>query len=277
MTVAVLLLSAVAQAETAVGQVVFVKGIASIQHVAGAATPAAFGDSVQQLDTLQTAKGELRVLFDDKTLLTLGANSKVLVSEHVYKPAQRTRRSLFEIVTGTVRAIVDQPTALRENNIRLQTPTAVAGIRGTDAGVNVTADAAQFVCFNGLFEAHAKTNPRAGVRVKTGYWTEIRGDVPTPPAPITATTMQPFSGVLNKDELKDILKQSGAVPLTTPPPSASGTTSPQAQPQQTTPPPPAPEQPTQPVTPPMVPGGTTNTPSDAANTGPVTAPLTFPQ
>ena len=273
-----LAMSTVAHAEAPIGHVAFVKGAASIQHVSGAAMPAQFGADVFQMDTIETKGGEIKILFVDKTMLILGANSKVLITEHVYAPKSGVRKSLFSIVKGTVRTIVDQAMKLKENDVRLQTATAVAGIRGTDAGVQVRPRSARMVCFNGAFEAFAKSNPAGAVMVRTGEWTEISGPTPTRPAPITMDVMRQFGDVLEGDSLQDILNQAGAEAMAAPP-TAGTPTQPPASSQ------PAPETPSevpqspqqeQPPTPQYLPGGNTNTPSDAGGTAPVSVPLTFP-
>lgn len=271
-----------ARAEASIGQVAFVSGTATVSHLSSAAGAAKFGADIFQMDTIETKDGELKVLFVDKTMLILGANSKVLITEHVYNPKSGVRKSLFSIVKGTVRTIVDQAVKLRENDVRLQTATAVAGIRGTDAGVQAGARSARFVCFNGAFEASAKSNPAGAVMVKTGEWTEISGPTPTQPAAITPDVMRQFGEVLGSGGVKEILKQSGAeaiaaVPATgTPTPPSSGSQPPPELPSST---PQSPQQ-EQPPTPQYLPGGNTNTPSDAGGStpesAPVSVPLTFP-
>lgn len=275
-----LVVSAIAHAEASIGQVAFVKGAATIRHVSGAAVPAQFGAELFAMDTIETAAGEIKLLFNDKTLLILGPASKVLITEHVYNPRKGERRTLYDIARGTVRAIVDQAGKLRENDVRLQTPTAVAGIRGTDAGVRTSGAAARFVCFDGAFEAAARSNPAGAVMVRSGEWTEVSGPTPSRPAPVTPAVMRQFSEVLGGESVKDVLNQAGAEALAAPPAATTDTTqTPQYQsapptesPQET---PQSPQQ-EQPPTPQYLPGGTTNTPSDAGGSTPVSVPLTFP-
>lgn len=278
MILLVLAMPILARAESPVGQVAFVKGAASIQRVSAAAAPARFGTDIFQMDTLETQDGEIKVLFSDKTMLVLGANSKVLVTEHVFTPKNGVRKSLFSIVKGTIRTIVDQTVKLRENDVRLQTATAVAGIRGTDAGVHAMAQSARFACFDGAFEAFAKSNPAGAVMVRTGEWTEVSGPTPTRPAPITMDVMRQFGDVLGSDSVKEILNQSGAEAIAAPPPEAPALPSGSQPPPE--PPAPAPQSPQQeqPPQPQYLPGGNTSTPSDAGGSTltPVTVPLTFP-
>jgi hypothetical protein len=267
-----------ARAEAPIGHVAFVKGTANIQHVSSSASPAKFGDDVFQMDTIETKDGEVKILFVDKTMLILGANSKVLITEHVYAPKAGIRKSLFSIVKGTVRTIVDQAMKLKENDVRLQTATAVAGIRGTDAGVQAQARTARFVCFNGAFEAFAKSNPADAVMVRTGEWTEISGPTPTRPAAITPDVMRQFGNVVEGDSLKDILRQAGAETISALPAAATPTQTPaSSQPAPETPgsTPQSPQQ-EQPPQPQYLPGGNTNTPSDASGSSGVSVPLTFP-
>lgn len=270
----VLTMPVLAWAEAAIGHVAFVKGAASIQHVSSGAAAAKFGADIFQMDTVSTQDGEIKILFVDKTMLILGADSKVLITEHVYNPKSGVRKSLFSIVKGTVRAIVDQAGKLRENDVRLQTTTAVAGIRGTDAGVRAIGQSVRMVCFDGAFEAFAKSNPEGKVMVRTGEWTDISGPTPTRPAPVTADVMRQFGDVLGSDGVKDILSQSGAEAVAAPPAPPSTPT--QAPPPETPSPTPQSPQQEQPPTPQYLPGGNTNTPSDAGGTAPVSVPLTFP-
>lgn len=271
-------LPVLARAEAPIGHVAFVKGAATLQHVSSGAEPAKFGADVFQMDTIETKGGEIKILFVDKTMLILGANSKVLITEHVYTPKTGVRKSLFSVVKGTIRTIVDQAMKLKENDVRLQTATAVAGIRGTDAGVQVRSRAARLVCFNGAFEAFAKSNPAGAVMVRTGEWTEISGPTPTRPAPITPDVMRQFGDVLEGETLQDILRQSGAEAMAAPPTVGTPTSTPaKSQPAPETPSdvPQSPQQ-EQPPTLQYLPGGNTNTPSDAGGTAPVSVPLTFP-
>ncbi len=267
-------------AESSVGQVSFVKGAATIQHVSSVTTPAKFGADIFQMDTIETQDGEIKVLFTDKTLLVLGSHSKVLITEHVYSPKNGMRKSLFSIVRGTIRTIVDQTMKFRENDVHLQTSTAVAGIRGTDAGVQAQARSARFACFDGAFEAFAKSNPAGAVMVRSGEWTEISGPTPTRPAAITPDVMRQFGDVLGSNSVKEILNQSGAETLAATPSSGTPTTATtQASPPPETPAPtPQSPQQEQPPQPQYLPGGTTSTPSDAGGSTPtpVSVPLTFP-
>lgn len=263
-----------------VGKAVFVKGAASVARL-GESVPQLvhFGDAIFQMDTLETKDGEVKVLFNDSTMLSLAPNSKVLISEHVYKPAQGIRRSLFDILKGNVRTVVDQAVSLKTNDVRLQTATAVAGIRGTDVGTKVLASATQFLCFQGRFEAFFKDNPAGKVMVSQGQFTEIRGPTPTPPASIPPVLMKQFSSQLQAPPLKEVLSQPGSEAI-----GGKGDGKNERPPGVMPPPPPAPPPkgqqggqqgprpefygppPPPPPPPPILPGGTMTVPSGANTT-----------
>lgn len=266
-------------AEKHVGEVVFVRGEATVTRLEEKIAPKdlKFGDPIYPLDSLQTGDGDLKILFNDKTVLSLAPRSKVLVTEHVYKPTQGIRRSIFDILEGTVRTIIDQAASLDVNDVQIQTPTAVAGIRGTDVGTKVLGKSTTFLCFDGQFEAFFKENPGQKIMVSKGQFTEIRGATPTSPAAIPARLNKEFSAQLQAPPLKEVLRQPGGENLKgepegrkpgapPPPPGREGPGD--GPPSLTGPPRPPPPPP-----PPILPGGTTATPPGA---GPVRVPVTFP-
>lgn len=119
--------------EARVGEVVFVKGEATVTRLPDSKPmPLAFKDPIHQMDILQTVKGELKVRFSDRTIIHLHEKSKVIITEHVFSQQKKQRKSALDIAMGTVRTIVQQFPGMKQNEVRIQTPSAVAGIRGTD-------------------------------------------------------------------------------------------------------------------------------------------------
>ncbi|MBI2083616.1 MAG: FecR domain-containing protein [Deltaproteobacteria bacterium] len=255
-------------AADSVGEVVFVRGEVSLFSISESGQRiAAFGDKIYQMDTLQTGAGELRVLFTDKTLLSLGPNSKVLVTEHLFRPQQGGRRSLFDILKGSVRVLVDEATSFRVNDVRFQTPTAVATVRGTDLGIRLLNRSSQFFCFDGLLETYFREEPEAKVMLHSGQYTEIKNAPPTPAAPIPSGLGREFQSVSEASDLREVLDQPGGVggPEVLEPEKEVARVVDQ--------PPPAP------VVPSLIPGGETSTPESvkpAATEGKMKVPLKFP-
>ncbi len=123
--------SSVPHAEEPVGSVAALEGQAEMLRPGAAAwTPLAAGDVVERGSKLRTlADSKLKVLLADESVLTLGASSELTVEEQVLAPAPTSRLSL---VLGAVRALVNEHYATPGASFEVETPTAVAGVRGTE-------------------------------------------------------------------------------------------------------------------------------------------------
>ncbi len=298
------------EAEEAAGKVVFVKGKATVTRLQDRTTQdLAFNDDIFPMDTLQTGNGNIKILFKDETILSLSENSKVLITEYVYNPENGVRKSLFDILKGKVRTIVEK-VSTKEDQVQLQTPTAVAGIRGTDVGTSLIGSVTQFLCFEGLIQTYFRDNPAQTVMVGTGQYTVIQNAPPTNPAPIPQDLQKQF--VQPSPSVKEVVNQAGAenlkktedVPPPKPNQGGEGQPSrmgsdkekggdrtrgkqdqqgPQNGPPPGAPPPPPPPPGAPPPPPPILPGGTTTTPpsgtggtSGTTGSGGSTAPATGP-
>lgn len=198
-----------AAADEAVGQVVFVSGDASVQRNGQSATPLNFGDDIYPQDILETGEGTLRVLFTDDTVLTLVAHSKVMVTEYIYQPGQGQRRSIFDVISGGLHAIVERAGNLISSNVRFQTPTAVAGIRGTTLGVyyHPGTGSTHFLAFDGQLETYHRDYPEQRVIVNKGFLTQIVDGPPSEPVPISDEWNDFFS--MGHISLHDMTQQRG--------------------------------------------------------------------
>ncbi|HVY98199.1 MAG TPA: FecR family protein [Dongiaceae bacterium] len=96
------------------------------------------GDSVLHNETFETWK-ESRALveFIDGSHLTLGANSKVVIDEFVFDPAETRGKALINLSVGTLRFVTGQ---MPHGGVVIKTPTATLTLRGTDVIVHVHPD-----------------------------------------------------------------------------------------------------------------------------------------
>jgi len=126
-----LLAAPLAQAQDA-GSVERVSGTASIVDAANQARPVRTGETVRAGETISTENGaEVMVKMKDDSMMLLRPNSQLKVAEFRYenKPTDGVFASLFK---GTVRAVTGLIGKSRPSSVRLATPTATVGIRGTD-------------------------------------------------------------------------------------------------------------------------------------------------
>ncbi|MBT3184768.1 MAG: FecR domain-containing protein [Nitrospina sp.] len=74
--------------------------------------------------------------FDDKSALTLGENASVNIRKHIYDPEKDLRQTVVNVALGTVRFVVTKGKS-KGSAFKVVTPTAVAGVRGTEFVVTV--------------------------------------------------------------------------------------------------------------------------------------------
>src|SRR5216684_4089435 len=93
-------------------------------------------DDIFQNDVLQTsANSTLGVTFNDATTFNLTANARITVDNYVYEDGGRQNAALFDVVKGTV-AFVAAAVA-KTGDMKISTPTATMGIRGTTGLIEV--------------------------------------------------------------------------------------------------------------------------------------------
>ena len=74
--------------------------------------------------------------FDDGSTLTLAEGSTVNITKHIYDPAKDLRQTIIHLTRGTVRFVVTKGKAAG-SMFKVMTPTAIAGVRGTEFVVDV--------------------------------------------------------------------------------------------------------------------------------------------
>ena len=96
------------------------------------------GQALAETDRIQTgAKSGAAVTLADGTVVSIGANSTVSLNAMRYEPVGQTGNLALQIVQGTLRMITGTLGKTQPDNIKVTTPTAVIGVRGTDFIVEV--------------------------------------------------------------------------------------------------------------------------------------------
>lgn len=87
------------------------------------------GESVFFKDLYETRAGaQLKLLLDNDSVLSLGENTRLQITEHIYDPTQE--ETLIDLFHGMVRSLVGKLIA-QGGRFEIHTPTAVAAVRGT--------------------------------------------------------------------------------------------------------------------------------------------------
>ena len=112
------------------GEVVLLKGEAR-------STPKV-GQALAETDRIQTGpKSGAAVTLADGTVVSIGANSTVSLNTMRYEPVGQTGNLALQIVQGTLRMITGTLGKTQPDNVKVSTPSAIIGVRGTDFIVEV--------------------------------------------------------------------------------------------------------------------------------------------
>ena len=90
------------------------------------------GLKVQAKDVVVTGPdSRAKIIMVDKNEINVSPDSRVEIASYEFKPSENKKNAILNIVYGKVRAKVNQKYE-GNNTFQVKTPTAVAGVRGTD-------------------------------------------------------------------------------------------------------------------------------------------------
>lgn len=212
---AVALLAALRAHAEEVGAVAEIEGQAEVLRAGTAEwAPLKAGDAVLLGDQLRTpADSKLKLVFRDDSVLTLAPNSLLAVDEQVLGATAPISR--FTLFLGAIRALVTDRYGEAGARFEVETPTAVAGVRGTGFITAYDAPREETVVL-GLSDTtgvRSKVDPRGEreVRVGPGEMTTVgRGSYPLRPAPTPEGTLRSFSGSTQVRGMKPATRGKGA-------------------------------------------------------------------
>jgi hypothetical protein len=125
-----------AASDEPIGNVATLTGTASVTRNNQSAVPLKLKDDIYLNDVLQTSvSSTLGVTFNDETTFNLTANASITVDDYIYQDGGKQNSALFDVTKGTV-AFVASAVA-KTGNMKITTPTATLGIRGTTGLVEV--------------------------------------------------------------------------------------------------------------------------------------------
>lgn len=133
---AFMLLALAAQAQD-IGSIERISGPVTITAAGGASRAAAAAGTVQEGDLFVTgAAGEVLIKMKDNALFALRANTQFRLVEYKFD-SQASDSSVTNLLKGAVRTVSGLIGKAQPTRVRLTTPTATIGIRGTDYEVIV--------------------------------------------------------------------------------------------------------------------------------------------
>lgn len=137
-----------------IGQVMKLTGSATAIRN-GVAVELNIGDGVQKGDVIQTGSdSSIGLTLTDGTVFGMTSNARMVLNEMIYDPNGSSNSSLISLVQGTITFVAGQ--TAKNGNMRVDTPVATMGIRGTAVLVEISANDGP-TKFSVLLEPDGKT------------------------------------------------------------------------------------------------------------------------
>ncbi|WP_223922912.1 FecR domain-containing protein [Geobacter sp. AOG2] len=89
-------------------------------------------------DQIRTgSNGKVGMIFEDDTVISVGPDSRVVIEDFLFQPSEKRLSFITRIIQGTVSYLSGQIAKLAPNLVRIETPQATVGLRGTHVLIKV--------------------------------------------------------------------------------------------------------------------------------------------
>lgn len=202
--------SSTALAQDTYGTMMIVKGDIKVASTKSGKTESGkVGFKVFAGDTIVSGSdSRAKIIMSDKNVLNISPDSKMTIAKYENNAAKDTRNVELKVDYGKVRASVEQNYDGEKNKFNIRTPTAVAGVRGTDfiAGFNSATRQTTVVTFTGVV-AVGTPGPNGqianAVFVKPNQQTSVsEGKTPESPKAVSKEQIQQMNQESKADTAK---------------------------------------------------------------------------
>lgn len=167
-------------------------------------------DDIFLQDTIVTGdRSKVKIVFKDDSILSLGENTRMEITEFVFQPEQNFRQSIFTVTLGKLRVLIGRLFG-EDSRVQVRTPTAIAGVRGTYFIVNVISEEiTEIIVLEGEVEVMNILDTVVGeVTLRANESTQIQLNLP-PAAPIivppqTLETLKQETQLIEETPLEEI-------------------------------------------------------------------------
>lgn len=139
-TICVMLICCIGAAKAEEPRAGFVKNVSGQAFIERnkVMVPAKVKDRLMENDILVTGQnGAMGVILQDNSVMSLGSNTRLVISKFVFEPADEKLSFVAQIKKGTVVYLTGLIAKLNHSGVRFETPAVVCGIRGTHFGIKV--------------------------------------------------------------------------------------------------------------------------------------------
>lgn len=85
---------------------------------------------IEQMDTVRTGAGRVKIVFQDNSTVNITEQSKLVIDTFVFDPNPKKGKMALKFASGTIRFATGNKMA--KSNINLKSPSATIAVRGTD-------------------------------------------------------------------------------------------------------------------------------------------------
>lgn len=183
-----------------------VKGDVNVQSPDGKIKKARVGNKVFPQDKIVTGQdSRAKIVMIDDNVIDLSPASEIVFQKYEYQPEQNKKDVLLNVIYGKVRSKVNQKYDGANNNFKVKTPSAVAGVRGTDffTSYNSSTKASSVVTFEGEV-AYGIPGPNGSIKnavaVRAGQMaSNAMGSPPSTPRSLPKTQLSNLDKGSNAD------------------------------------------------------------------------------
>ncbi|HPI40165.1 MAG TPA: FecR family protein [Pseudobdellovibrionaceae bacterium] len=217
MVLSIFFSGAVAFAEEMYGLLMVVKGDVKILKTDQSVTPAKVGGKILPKDSIVTgADSRAKIVMSDRNVINVSPDTKMEISKYVNDSKSGLKDVEIKLDQGKVRNNVEQSYDGEKSKFIMKTPTAVAGVRGTQfvTSFNAKTNVSSVVAIRGqvTFTSMANGKPVGSpVVVSKGEGVSAESGAPAPqPAPVSAKEMKEIDRETSSSGKKsDSAKQEG--------------------------------------------------------------------
>ena len=104
----------------------------------GERLPATPGDPLHVGDGIETGRdGRLGITMADNTMFAAGPNTKMILEDYSFDSNNLTGNALADLQRGTLSVVSGEMTKVSPDALKVKTPRAILGVRGTELFVRV--------------------------------------------------------------------------------------------------------------------------------------------
>lgn len=116
--------------KSAIGDVMIVRNNQTIKAEAKA--------KLLEGDLIQTGpNGKVGLIFEDDAVISMGPNTKIVIEKFMFQPAEKKLSFIARIIQGTASILSGQLVKLAPDLVRIETPYATVGMRGTHVLIKI--------------------------------------------------------------------------------------------------------------------------------------------